>query len=144
MSLLLKHSKVYCGIRSERKQLENGLIKEELIIRENTEMNIPLTLNSFTVQGHESWESVGLKLEIGGKKYFKRIYSETVRCRSRSALKTLHLWSETACFNPHCLSENSKWRSKPFHHCGTKHMLPFLQDFLPFVMGLHINQIVKL
>lgn len=65
MSLHLKHSKVYCGIRWERKQLENGLIKEELIIRENTELNIPLTLNSFTVQGHESWESVGLKVEIG-------------------------------------------------------------------------------
>lgn len=79
------------------------------------------------------------------KRYFKGIYSETVRCRSRSALKISHLWSITACFNPHSLSENSKRCSKPFHHRGTNHMLSFILDFLPpFVLGLHINQIVEL
>lgn len=66
------------------------------------------------------------------KKYIsKEIYSETVRCRSRSALKISHLWSTTACFNPRSLSENSKWCSKPFHHCGINHMLLFNRDFLP-------------
>lgn len=40
-------------------------------------------------------------------------------------MKISHLWSITACFNPHSLSENSKWRSKPFHHSGANHMLPF-------------------
>lgn len=107
--------------------------------------NVPLTLKSFTVP--ESSATVGQKVEIGRKKrrYFKGIYSETVRCRSRSALKISHLWSITACFNPHSLSENSKRCSKPFHHSGTNHMLSFILDFLtPFVLGLHINQIVEL
>lgn len=48
-----------------------------------------------------------------------------MRCRSHSALKTSHLWSTTACFNPHRLSENSKWGSKPFHHYSLNHMLPY-------------------
>lgn len=144
-----EQSKVCCGIGWEREQLEDGLIKGELIMREgkrnNAEpsLNILLTLKSFMVL--ESSATVGQKVEIGEKKYFKGIYSETVRCRSHSALKISHLWSITACFNPHSLSENSKRCSKPFHHCGTNHMLSFIWDFLPpFVLSLYINQIEKL
>lgn len=60
------------------------------------------------------------------------MYSETVRCRSHSALKISHLRSITACFIPRSLSENSKWCSKPFRRCGTNHMLPFILDVLHF------------
>lgn len=140
-----EQSKVCCGIGWER----DGLIKGVLVIREgkrnNVEpsLNILLTLKSFMVL--ESSATVGQKVAIGEKKYFKGIYSETVRCRSHSALKISHLWCITACFNPHSLSENSKRCSKPFHHCGTNHMLSFIWEFVPpFVLSLHINQIEKL
>lgn len=124
--------------KRERERLEEVFIKEEPIMREEQEqcgtpLNILLTLKSFTAQRYESSATVGQKVEIGRKKHFKGIYSETVRCRSRSALKISHLRSTTACFNPRSLSENSKWCSKPFHHCRTNHMLPFIRDFLlPF------------
>lgn len=85
-----------------------------------------IAFKSFTALGRESSVAAGQKVE----RCFKRICSERVRCRSLPALKISHLWSITACFNPHSLSENSKWCSKPFHHCGTNHMLSFILDFL--------------
>lgn len=85
-----------------------------------------ISFKSFMALGRESSVAAGQKVE----RCFKRICSERVRCRSLPALKISHLWSITACFNPHSLSENSKWCSKPFHHCGTNHMLSFILDFL--------------
>lgn len=55
-------------------------------------------------------------------------------------MKISHLWSITACFNPHSLSENSKRCSKPFHHSGTNHMLPFHSTFSSSFFSDHAHK----
>lgn len=50
-------------------------------------------------------------------------------------MKWSHLPSIATCFNPRCLSENSKRCSKPFHHGGTNHMLPFILCRFPLLFS---------
>lgn len=107
-------------------QLEDGFISDEILTKEK-EKQYGSSLGS--LWSGKRFCSFCWNVEISVKLYthtvyFKEIHSETVRCGSHSTLKTSHLWSTTACFNPHRLSENSKWGSKPFHHCCLNHMPP--------------------
>lgn len=126
--LKLKQSDAIYEITRVRGQsaLRRSRIMRGELERRGTSSNVLSALKSFTAQRCENSTTVGQKAEIG-RKYISKGF--TVRCRSRSALKISHLWSITACFILRSLSENSKWCSKPFHHCGTNHMLLFLLLF---------------